>query len=277
MKTLKTQSQSYQWVLALLLFIFLIPNVNAQFLNKLKKRVEQKVENAVIEKAANKAADKATQSMDKMFDVNPFGGAAGKEKADPALVADTYQFSWKYSLKMSTKDGDMVVDYYLQPDEPYFGFTTQIMENMFTVMDNGKKVTIMYMKSDDNNIGMVTQMPEAFVLEDPEENQKKLTFEKLPEKTVNGYLCKGVKATNEDLEMIMYFTDKAEVSFDDVFKNSKTKIPVELKDYFNPDDKILMMSMDYTDLKNKKRNGKIECVGLEKATKTINKSDYKFM
>src|SRR5690606_29337696 len=100
--------------------LFFVSTSQGQFLKKLQKRVEQRVEDAVIEKTANKAAEKATQSMDKMFDINPFGGS--KEKADPALVADTYDFTWKYSLKMATKEGEIIFDYYLKPDVAYFGF-----------------------------------------------------------------------------------------------------------------------------------------------------------
>ncbi len=262
-------------LIALAAFFAANQTVEAQFLKKLKKRVEQKVENAVIEKTANKAAEKATNSMDKMFDVSPFGG--GKEKADPSLVGDTYDFTWKYSLKMSTKDGEIVFDYYLKPEASYFGFTSAAMENMFTVMDNDSQIMAMFMKSEKNNVGMVTKMPDISDLEEAKDESAKFTFEALPEKTINGYRCKGVKATSEDYEMVMYFTNEAEVSFDDIYKNSKTKIPVQLKDYFNPDDKVLMISMDMTDLKKPKQSAKMECVGLEKVSKTIQKSDYKFM
>ena len=274
METIKMKSQMSRLIILLLVFVFFVPNANAQFLKKLQKRVEQRVEDAVIEKAADKASEKATQSMDKMFEFNPFSG--GKEKADPSLVADTYDFTWKYSLKMSTKDGSIVFDYYLKPDASYFGFTSEVMTNIFTVMDNDHKVTAMFMESDGNNMGMVTKMPDLDVA-DAKDASDQFNFQSLPEKTINGYLCKGVKATNDGYEMIMYFTDEAEISFDDIYKNNNTKIPAQLKDYFNPDDKILMISMDMTDLKNKKNNAQIECVGLEEVNKTIRKSDYKFM
>ncbi|TXD83662.1 DUF4412 domain-containing protein [Subsaximicrobium wynnwilliamsii] len=262
---------------AIIVFFLMFQSAEAQFLKKLKKRVEQKVENAVIEKTANKAAEKATKSMDKAFDINPFGGGAGKEKADPSLVANSYDFTWKYSLKMSTKDGEIVFDYFLNPGASYFGFTSATMDNMFTVMDNDHNIMVMFMASEGNSTGMVTQMPDVLDLEEADAESAKFTFETLPEKTINGYRCKGVKATSEDYEMLMYFTNETKVSFDDIFKNSKTKIPVELKDYFDPDDKVLMISMDMKDLKNEKQSAKMECVGLEKVSKTVNKSDYKFM
>jgi hypothetical protein len=264
-------------ITAITVFFLMFQTAEAQFLNKLKKRVEQKVENAVIEKTANKASEKATKSMDKAFETNPFGRDSNKEKADPSLVANSYDFTWKYSLKMSTKDGDMVFDYYLKPDAPYFGFTSATMENMFNVMDTDKNIMAMFMKSEGNNIGMVTQMPDDMDFEGAKDESAKFKFEQLPDKTVNGYHCKGVKATSDEYEMVMYFTNEAEVSFDDIFKNSKTKIPVQLKDYFNPDDKVLMISMDMKDLKNEKQNATMECIGLEEVQKSIKKSDYKFM
>ena len=255
--------------------LLLVQVSQAQFLKKLQKRVEQKVENTVVEKTANKAAEKASKTMDKAFSTNPFGG--GKEKADPSVVAGSYDFSWKYSLKMTSKDGDMVFDYYLKPNEPYFGFTSMAMENMFTVMDNGNKVTVIFMESQGNNLGMANKMPDDLDLEEAKDKSGSFTYQQLPDKTINGYHCKGVKATNNEYEMVMYFTNEAEISFDDIYKNKQTKIPVQLKDYFNPNDKVLMISMDMKGLKDKKLDAKIECVGLEKVSKTFKKSDYKFM
>lgn len=270
---MKTENSRFLFIC--IFSFFLISSAQAQFIKKLQKRVEQKVENAVIEKAADKAADKATESVDKAFDSNPFGG--GTEKADASLVADAYDFTWKYSLKMTTKDGEIVFDYYLKPEATYFGFTSATMERMFTVMDNANNVTVMFMETKDNNIGMVTQLPSDLDLDKANDETASFNFETLPNKTINGYNCKGVKATNEDYEMIMYFTNETAVSFDDIYKNKTTKIPVELKDYFDPNDNVLMMSMDMKNLKNKKLDAKMECIGLEEVQKLISKSEYKFM
>ncbi|WP_111309954.1 DUF4412 domain-containing protein [Confluentibacter sediminis] len=262
-------------LMSLVVCFALIQTVEAQFLKKLQKRVEQKVENTIVEKTANKAAEKTSKSMDKAFNMNPFGG--GKEKADPNLIASSYDFSWKYSLKMTSKEGDMVFDYYLKPGAAYFGFTSATMENMFTVMDNKNKVTTIFMQTQGNNMAMVNKMPDDLDLEEAKDTSASFNFTQLPDKTINGYHCKGVKATNDEYEMVMYFTNEAEVSFDDIYKNQQTKIPVQLKDYFDPKDKILMISMDMKGLKNKKLDAKMECVGLEKISKDIKKSDYKFM
>jgi hypothetical protein len=259
------------------LAIFLIGTqlMQAQFLKKLQKRAGQKVENVISDKIADKAAEKAAKSMEDMLNVNPFVSAGGM-KGNPELIADAYEFSWKYSLKMTTKDGDMVFDYYLEPEASYFGFSTAAYgtTNMFTVMDSGKEVMAMFMKSEDNNMGIVTAMPKDLDVEDEMPNY---TVEPLPDKIIKGYHCKGMKVLTDEYEMTMYLTDESEVSLVDVFKNGKTKIPVKFQDYFNPDDKVLMISMDAKSLKKEKYNMTMECVGFEKVSKTIKKSDYKFM
>ncbi|RXJ43791.1 DUF4412 domain-containing protein [Gelidibacter gilvus] len=270
------KNRTYQIAVVLIFSLFIIPASHAQFLKKLQKRVEQRVENAVIEKAADKAAEKATQSMDKMFDISPFGGG-NKEKADSSLVPESYDFTWSYSLKMSTKDGEIIFHYFLKPGATYFGFTSPMMENILTVMDNEREIMAMFMNSQDGNkIGMVNQMPNID-LEEANETSENFNFQTLPDKTINGFDCKGVRAVNDGYEMEMYFITDAEVSFDDIYKNSKTKIPDALKDYFNPDDKVLMISMDIKNLKKPKQSATMECIGLEEVQKIVNKSDYKFM
>lgn len=258
-----------------MVFFTITQTVEAQFLKKLKDRVEQKVENVVVEKTADKASEKTAGAMDKMLNANPFG--SGKGKANAELIADTYIFSWKYSLKMTTKEGSMVINYYLHPDADYFGFTTETMGDLFTVMDNGNHLIAMFMQSEENNMVIANQMPDEVYGDNKVDDSKSFNYEQLPKKTINGYHCKGVKATNDEYEMLMYFTDEADVSFDDLYKNQQTKIPQQLKDYFDEDDKVLMIYMDMNNLKKKKQSAELECIGLDQVNKIINKADYNTM
>ncbi|WP_372758071.1 DUF4412 domain-containing protein [Mariniflexile sp.] len=261
-------------ILTVLVFL-IVTNSQAQLLKKLKNRIEQKVENVIVEKASDKAAEKASKSMDKVFDINPFGG--GKEKADPASVADTYDFTWKYVLKMTSKDGDMVFDYYLKPEITYFGFETPLMGDMFMIMDNGNNIMVTFMQSDENNIGMVSKMNMDLAIDESKDESTSFRFETLADKTIMGFLCKGMKATNERYEIDMYFTNEAPVSFDDIYKNQNKNMPSGLENYFKDKDHVLMMHMYMNDLKNDKHNAVMECIGLEEVKKTIIKSNYKFM
>lgn len=270
---MKTKNTSFIFVI--ILFIGISPTSQAQLLQKLKNRVEQTVENVIIEKTSDKVAETTSNSMDKILNANPFAG--GDKKADPGLVADEYDFTWKYSLKMTSKQGEIVFDYYLKPEAPYFGFTSAAMDNMFTVMDNGNKVTTMFMESQGNNIGMVTSMPDDLDLEETQDQSEGFEMTSLQDKTINGYHCQGVNYRNVDYEIDMYFTNEAEISFDDIYKNQQAKIPAQVKDYFGKDEKVLMIYMEMRGLKKKNESMTMECVGIEEVSKTINKSNYKFM
>ncbi|MGZ0016145.1 DUF4412 domain-containing protein [Yeosuana sp. AK3] len=247
----------------------------AQLLKKLKNSIEQKVENVIIEKTSDKAAEKTSNSLDKVFDINPF--SMGKDKVDTALIPESYEFSWKYSLNMKTKEGDMILDYFLQPGQPYFGFTSPMMESMFTVMDNERNMTVMYMLSDKNAVMMANSMPDDLDLEESADESQAFGYESLPDKVIMGYNCTGVKATNNRYEISMYFTSDAPVSFSDIYKKQNKNIPAGLKNYFGEDDYVLMLEMQMTDLKKDKMNATMECIGLEEVQKTIYKRDYNTM
>lgn len=262
---------------------FLVQNTNAQFLKKLKQRVEQKVENAIVEKTSDKAAEKASNSLDKVFDINPFGNGGGGSKVDASEIPESYSFSWKYSMKMTTKDGEITFDYFLQPKQPYFGFNLPTTEgkkmtgDMFMVMDNNLKVTIMYMQSENNSMMMINGMPDDIDLEETADTSASFSYETLPNKKIMGYNCKGLKATNDEHEITMYFTNEAPVSFNDIYKNKQSNIPEGLKKYFKENEQSLMLEMNMIDKKKSKMNATMECIGLEEVLKSIKKSDYKSM
>lgn len=270
-------------VLVVLFSMFFVQNTKAQFLKKLKKRIEQKVENTVIEKTSDKAAEKASNSLDKVFETNPFVNGKGGTKVDPSEIPDTYSFSWKYSMKMTTKDGEITFDYFLEPGQPYFGFDMptmddqKVMGNMFMVMDNNIKATIMYMQSDKNSMMMVNGIPDDIEFEETSDESANFSYEILPDKKIMGYTCKGVKATNQEYEITIYATTDAPVSFNDIYKNKKSNIPEGLKKYFKDNEQSLMLEMEMIDKKKNKMNATMQCVGLEEVKKKINKSDYKIM
>ncbi|MCK0132580.1 DUF4412 domain-containing protein [Flavobacteriaceae bacterium F08102] len=259
-------------IICFLCICFCAQPSQAQFLKKLTDKVTQKVENTVVDKTANKAAEKVSKTMDKAFETNPFATMGNSEKVSPENIADSYDFSWKYSLKMTTKDGNMVIDYYLKPDASYFGFTSMAMKNMFTVMDNERKVMVMFMQSDQNPMILANSMPDNLDTQDTKTSS--FEFETLPNKNIMGYACKGIKATNDRYEIVMYFTSDAPVSFNDLYKKQHKNIPAGLENYFDKDDRVLMLEMQMTDLKKSKMSATMECVGLEKELKTIHKREY---
>ena len=111
-----------------------------------------------------------------------------------------------------------------------------------------------------------------------EEEKEKFVFKTLPNKTVLGYDCKGVQATNNEYDMVFYYTNEAKVSFGEMYKNQKNQnIPDAIANYFKPGEKSLLMEMTMKDLNKKNKITTMKCISLEKSAYVFNKSDYKFM
>ncbi len=201
----------------------------------------------------------------------------GKNKVDASQIPAKYSFSWKYSMEMKTNAGKtMVFDYFLEPNASYYGANmNQTGSNMFMIMDSNKKLMVTSFEKGAKKMAMASKIQDY-----PTSNTKdsKYTYKTLPNKTILGFNCKGVQATNTTSIMVFYYTNNAKVSFSEMFKSQQNQsTPNALKNFFKPNEKPLMMSMSYTDLKDKSKSMTMKCIALEKETVTFNKSDYQFM
>jgi hypothetical protein len=200
-----------------------------------------------------------------------------KNKVDASTIPAKYPFSWKYSLEMKTSTGKaMVFDYLLEPNANYYGANMkQSGSDMFMIMDSSKKIMVTTFGKDAKKMAMASKMPDYSVANSKE---SKFTYKTLPNKMILGFNCKGVQATNSTTTMLIYYTNDAKVSFSEMFKSQQNSgTPNAFKNFFKPNEKPLMMSMDYKDLKDKTKNMTMKCISLKKEVFTFNKSDYQFM
>lgn len=266
-------------IAGLMLSMVCAPTVNAQFLSKLKKKVEQQVEQTVINKTANKAAEQASKGLDKVFDPQIGGGKRGK-KITPQNVPANFDFTYKYQLTLSTDKGNMKMNYLLKPGASYLGMRMDIGSEMFMVMDGGENINYMFINSGGNKICTATAIDVSEEFDDDMNNLENYTITQLPNKTYMGFDCQGMQMENEEYTFIMYYTNEAEISFNDVFKGDPDRIPSALKSHFNENQNALMMYMDMKDKKNKgKKNtsGTMECTLLEPSNFDFNTSGYQIM
>ncbi|MFC4817970.1 DUF4412 domain-containing protein [Flavobacterium sp. GCM10023249] len=201
----------------------------------------------------------------------------GRNKVDPSTLPDKYAFSWKYNMHMTSQSGKTIdFQYYLQPNATYYGAKmNQSGNDMLMIMDTKSKTTITGFNKKGKKIAMVSKIADY---NNAKPKAEKYTYKKLPNKVILGYNCKGVQATSANTNMIMYYTNEAKVSFSELFKSQQSQgIPNVFNDIFKPGEKPLLMSMDYTDLKDKKRSMKMQCTALSKESFTFNKSEYQFM
>lgn len=267
-----------QWIFSLLLGLFFLNTAQAQILEKMKKAMEAQ--------AANKTAAKSTDGETAKTTDNGLGSESmasalgyGKNKVDASVVPNSYPFSWKYKMEIQSEKGKaMVAEYFLEPNAEYIGFNMGQSNDMFMIMDYKNKLTITCFNQGKEKMASASKTPDYSEMAKKETGNSKFNYKALPNKTFLGFNCKGMEATNEEYNMVFYYTNDAGVSFGDVFKSQQNqKMPNAFKDYFKPGDKPLMLFMTMKDLKNKGTTTTMKCIALEKKSYVFNKSDYKFM
>ncbi len=203
------------------------------------------------------------------------GMPMGVNKADPAAVPASYDFTWKYTMQITADGKPMNAEYLLQPNAGYFGMKVG-KADMLMVMDTKNKLTVTAFGKGAQKMATATKMPDYNAIA-KQKNLSKFTYKQLPEKTMLGYKCKGVQATNTEYVMTFYYTNDAPVNFSDLFKSPQAQqMPNAFSGYFKPGDKPLMLSVDIKDVKKGKTTS-LKCLSLEKSATTFTKSDYKFM
>lgn len=236
-----------KFILALLFALFSLSNITAQ--------------------APTEAQKKAIMDAMKMR----------QNKQDPSVVPVKYNFSWKYNMQMTAQSGKKIdFQYYLQPNASYYGAKmNQSGSDMLMIMDTKAKITVTGFNQKGKKMAMVSKIPDY---QNTKAGADKYTYKKLPNKVILGYNCKGMQATNATSTIVFYYTNEAKVSFAELFKSQqKQGIPDIFKEVFKAGENPLLLSMEFTDLKNKSKSMKMQCTALSKESFTFNKSDYQFM
>lgn len=270
------------------LFFTVAPfSAQAQFLDKLSKKVEQKVENTIIDKTSKKAEKETGKAVDKVLEGDEKETKkkdkqkSGKSKNTQVIGGSTssspinanYDFTYNYQVKATSSEGVMTIDYYLNPKGDYIGTkVNQTGVDMFMIIQNNT----MHMFVNSNGMKMHTAM-DLDKGDYQDDNLSDYQITSLPDKKILGYNCKGTKMENNESEIIIYHTNEAPISFQDVFgKGSKQdNIPNSVREHFK--DGALMMSMDYKDKTGKGKNNSsmsMECVKIEKVSFTFSTAGY---
>ena len=260
-------------LIAVILTSFGISQSNAQFFEKLKKRVLEKTEDLVIDKAADKVADKASdktgEAMDKLLNpdfgsiMNPMG-----KKVDMSKLPASYNFDYRYAMKMTTQEGEIDMDYYLSKTEPYMGMKMNMGKdknmNMSMVFDEGNKTLFTFV----NGMAMATEMDLSNVADKEEDVDmyNDYTFKELPNRMFLGYNCIGREMENNEYKFTVYIAPNMEAGFGNMFKSQHANIPPSMQKFSQEYKDGLMMYMEMVDKKNKNKknsNATMECIAFE--------------
>lgn len=274
----KTAMKKY--ILLFLGLALVIPTANAQFLKKLGKRAQQAAENAVIRKTSNKVAEKTSKTMDKVFDIkmNP-----GSTNVDLSKLPDSYDFTWRYTLTMSHKKGDVNINYYLKENASYFGFKPDMqgqkaLGNMVMIMDQKINMNVILMEQNGTKTGTAMDIGQFAVDTDETANDVgDYEFTELPSKEILGHTCLGYQMENDQHIMKMYVLPDAPVTLPNEILGNQKNMPNGFDpSLFKKAENSIMMEMQFEDKKKKKNNTTITCTALEQEANSFTISEYSF-
>jgi hypothetical protein len=100
-----TMKKIFYLVLAIF-FMAGTSNAEAQFLKKLKEKVEKKVEDAAIKNVSDKAAKETDKSLNNLWakQLENSNFSMGMDMVDPSEIPAGYDFDWEYTLQMNTSE-----------------------------------------------------------------------------------------------------------------------------------------------------------------------------
>lgn len=272
----KTRAQSYL-VLALL-FLSFVPTTEAQIFKKLTKKVGDAVERTVINKTSDKAAQETSKKMDKILN-----GKLKKSKVDPATLPKSYDFEWRYAMEMTTKDHTFLMNYYLKPDAKYYGALPDAKQgspggHMFMVMDIERSINTIFMDTEGGKMAQIMDVNFDDYDDESQNDTSEYTIEEIDSKVILGYQCQGFKMTNDEVEMLMYITNEAPVSFTQIYGMDESNLPKGFDSKWLKYGKNgCVMEVDFRNKRKKKHSMKMVCVAMEKEERSIQLSDYTFM
>jgi hypothetical protein len=244
--------------------LFNAEQASAQLLREIKNRAIERSKDVIVGKTADKAAEKTGQAMDKLL--NPdLGGLMNRsgKKIDMADLPDYYRFDYLYALKMTTKEGEILFNYYLNPNEPYMGAKINMGMDMSMVFDEGNNVLLTFV----NGMPIATEMDSGEGFDEDElDLYNDYTITELPNREFLGYDCIGRQMENDEYKFIVYLAPNMEAGFGNVFKSDRANLPPAMQKMSEEYENGLMMYMEMVDKKNKKRkntSATMECVAFE--------------
>jgi len=273
-------------ILIILFFSVISTNlINAQFFKKLKQRVKDATEEAVIMKTEEKAANETGKAADKLLNVNiqKMMNSKTGSSVDPSILPDIYDFDWKYTMQMETKDGSFIINYFLKSGVKYFGSKPDMKQSgatgdMYTVMDMDRNINTMFMDMDGQRMAMANSIPMEMDLEDEGSLTDEYTFKEIGSKEIMGYTCQGFTMENSETKMTIYAALEAPVSFSQIFGMKTDKTPKGFNSkWLDKMENSLVMEVQYINKKKKKNSLKMRCVSLKEEFFSIDKNEYEFM
>lgn len=303
-----------KYAVMLAIACFYTTAMQAQFIDKLKKKVEKNVENRAVnqvDKGVDKSLDKTEEAIwNSLFGVkkSEMDSLAKAAENDPEAqkqmmeimalgknnvpIADEYSFQSQMVYKMSTNFGgkETVMDYtmFINPEAEYMATQMGTMESggeksnmpmgMTTILDYENEAMIMIMEEQKMAQIMSMDMLNKNLNTDKDiaEKQNEMTIIKTGKtKEILGYDCEEYQVSSEDTNGSLWIAPQMEAFNHSFFKNMGNHSFADNTQF--ADLKGMMMEMDMTvkERKNKKESDmKMNIVSISKQSTVIVMANY---
>lgn len=272
----------------------------AQFLKKLKDKVQNAAENKVTDKTADKTSEKVDKGMDDIFSIGKKSDKSKKGKkengSDEYSMDDisnifsrsgekpraTYQFAYLYDMKVNASGHEQEMSYFLNPNSDYFGMRMDQNDmKFFAVFDHGKKTMFNFVETSGQKIvtGMGLDFDDLDMDDDDEAIMGDYKIANLPNRTFLGYDCKGKQIESQESIMKVYYSDKVPIDMRNIMNSGKQASKGMVGDQmlsgkeFRELSNSLILYMENTTKKNGEKFT-LEGVNIEKINHNFNTSDY---
>jgi uncharacterized protein DUF4412 len=275
---------------------------NAQFLKKLKKRVQQAAEETIIDKTAEKAAQETAKKMDSLLEIDPNYQSKNQEQLQKMLyqsgenipVEEVYTFNANvvYQMNFISDNKPSTIDYsmWFSDNENFMASEMknitsektkdkQIPMGLMTIIDDKNKAMIMILE--DQKIAQVISMDKIKEIAIEEEGESINTpFPNIKKtgksKKILGYYSEEFQTQTEDEIMSFWVTQDVKLYQKNMFLNLSESLGGKKFQNIPNAAKGFMMELHFENKSNGEK-GSMVVTSISKKTKTIRTKDYQLM
>lgn len=209
----------------------------------------------------------------------PMGGLAMGMEAIPAppdnniRLPDSYNFSYRVSMRIENSKGTAEPVFYVQPDATYYARKqTNNGLTEFLVLDNQNNMAVIFAELNDNKRRMhnrINLQAKATLIGAYRDAPEKEPVKAIESKTILGYHSQGYQISTEAGTTRLWITDEAPAS---LFSTMFAHRADEPGSPFSKDSMI--MEVIFTSANAPEKNYQMVCTSLQPETLVLNKGDY---
>lgn len=293
--------KSYKSVLFVIVIGLSFSNtMHAQFLKKLKNRVQQASEQAVIDKLAQKGAQETGKKMDSLLKIDPNYQAKNQDQilssfmqsSEDVKVEDSYKFDTNVIMKMviEEKKEPTTFDYsmWFTKNDSYMATEISNMESkksktqklpggIITVIDDKNQAMIIVMA--EQKMAQILSMESIKNIAVEETKGTDVPAPKITKtgktKKILGYNCEEFKTKTENGDLTIWITQELRLFQKNMFANLNKSMGSNPFQNIPEAAKGFMMEMHSVSESGQKTSMYVKSIS--KKNKTINVKDYKLM